>query len=61
MKIPLVQPSTAPTREDFAAFGPYCRQLNLRFATWAVLTPLRGTELLEEVRDQLITTNYNYP
>jgi radical SAM superfamily enzyme YgiQ (UPF0313 family) len=47
-------------KEDFAAFGPYCRKLGLRFASFAVLTPLPGTDLYEEVRDQLITRNYDF-
>lgn len=47
-------------KEDFAAFGPYCRKLNLRFATFAVLTPLPGTDLYQEVKDRLITRNYDF-
>lgn len=46
-------------KEDFAAFGPYCRKLKLRYATFAVLTPLPGTDLYEEVQDRLITRNYD--
>ena len=47
-------------REDFAAFGPYCRKLGLRFASFAVLTPLPGTDLYEDVKDRLITRNYDF-
>lgn len=47
------------TRQDFAAFGPYCRKLGLRFATFAVLTPLPGTDFYAEVKDRLITHNYD--
>ena len=47
------------TRQDFAAFGPYCRKLGLRFATFAVLTPLPGTDFYEAVKDRLITPNYD--
>ena len=47
------------TKEDFAAFRPYCEKLGLRFATFAVLTPLPGTDLYEEVKDRLITRNYD--
>ncbi len=47
------------TRQDFAAFAPYCRKLRLRFATFAVLTPLPGTDLMEQVKDRLITRNYD--
>jgi radical SAM superfamily enzyme YgiQ (UPF0313 family) len=48
------------TREDFAAFAPYCRKLGLRFATFAVLTPLPGTELYGETSGRLITHNYDF-
>jgi radical SAM superfamily enzyme YgiQ (UPF0313 family) len=47
------------TREDFAALRPYCRKLKLRFATFAVLTPLPGTDFRAQVEDQLITRNYD--
>lgn len=46
-------------KEDFAAFGPYCRKLKLRYATFAVLTPLPGTDLYAEVQDRMITRNYD--
>jgi radical SAM superfamily enzyme YgiQ (UPF0313 family) len=45
---------------DFAALRQYCRQLDLSFASFAVLTPLPGTDLYEEVRSQMITHNYEY-
>jgi radical SAM superfamily enzyme YgiQ (UPF0313 family) len=45
---------------DFAALRQYCRQLELNFASFAVLTPLPGTDLYEEVRSQMITHNYEY-
>jgi radical SAM superfamily enzyme YgiQ (UPF0313 family) len=48
------------TREDFAAFAPYCQKLGLRFASFAVLTPLPGTDLMAEVENQLITRNYDF-
>jgi len=47
-------------KNDFAAFRQYCRKLRLSFATFAVLTPLPGTDLYEELKDQLITCNYDY-
>jgi radical SAM superfamily enzyme YgiQ (UPF0313 family) len=47
-------------RADFAALRQYCRQLDLSFASFAVLTPLPGTDLYDEVRGQLITHNYEY-
>ncbi len=48
------------TRQDFAAFVRYCRTLRLSFISFAVLTPLPGTDLYEEVKSQLITRNYDY-
>ncbi len=47
------------TKSEFAYFGPYCERLGLNFATFAVLTPLPGTDLYAKVRDQLILTNYD--
>jgi len=47
-------------REDFAALRQYCRNLELNFATFAVLTPLPGTDLYDEVRSHLLTHNYDY-
>ena len=47
-------------KADFAALRQYCRQLDLNFATFAVLTPLPGTDLHEEVSSQMITHNYEY-
>jgi len=43
------------SRGDFAAFRRYCRSIGLSFASFAVLTPLPGTDLFEEVEDKLIT------
>jgi radical SAM superfamily enzyme YgiQ (UPF0313 family) len=48
------------TKADFGAFRQYCRALNLNFATFAVLTPLPGTDFYQEVEKQLITHNYDY-
>lgn len=48
------------TKEDFDALRQYCRQLGLSFASFAVLTPLPGTDLYYEMKDQLITHNYDY-
>jgi radical SAM superfamily enzyme YgiQ (UPF0313 family) len=47
-------------KEDFAALRQYCRKLELTYATFAVLTPLPGTDLYEDVRSQLLTHNYDY-
>lgn len=48
------------TRADFAELKKYCRRLKLDFATYSVLTPLPGTDLDREVRDRLITHNYDF-
>ena len=40
--------------EDFAALRRYVRELGLDFASFAVLTPLPGTDLLDEVEDRLL-------
>jgi len=48
------------TASEFAALRKYCRQLGLSYASYAVLTPLPGTDLYQEVRDQLITHNYDF-
>jgi radical SAM superfamily enzyme YgiQ (UPF0313 family) len=47
------------TKADFSAYRQYCRSLNLNFATFAVLTPLPGTDFYQEVEDRLITDNYD--
>jgi radical SAM superfamily enzyme YgiQ (UPF0313 family) len=41
--------------EDFAEFRDYCRSIDLDFASFAVLTPLPGTDLYDEVEDRLLT------
>jgi radical SAM superfamily enzyme YgiQ (UPF0313 family) len=48
------------TRDDFKDFRQYCLGLNLNYASFAVLTPLPGTDLYEEVKDYLITHDYDY-
>ena len=48
------------TRQDFAFFRQYCRGLGLSFPTFAVLTPLPGTDFYEEVKDRLITHDYDF-
>lgn len=48
------------TKEDFREFRRYCRRSGFNFATFSVLTPLPGTDFYEEVKDQLITYNYDY-
>jgi len=47
------------TREDFATLRTYCRRLDLNFASFAVLTPLPGTDLYAEVENRLITHDYD--
>jgi radical SAM superfamily enzyme YgiQ (UPF0313 family) len=48
------------TKADFSAFRQYCRDLDLTFATFAVLTPLPGTDFYMEVEDRLISRNYDH-
>ena len=47
-------------RHDFADLRQYCLSLDLPFIGFSVLTPLPGTDLYDEVKDQLITANYDY-
>jgi radical SAM superfamily enzyme YgiQ (UPF0313 family) len=46
--------------EDFATFRRYCHALNVDFASFAMLTPLPGTDFYAEVKDQLLTNDYDY-
>jgi radical SAM superfamily enzyme YgiQ (UPF0313 family) len=46
--------------EDFGALREYCHRLALNYASFAVLTPLPGTDLYHEVQDQLISRNYDH-
>jgi radical SAM superfamily enzyme YgiQ (UPF0313 family) len=48
------------TTDDFHACAAYCRALDLDFATFAMLTPLPGTDLYQDVKDRMITHNYDY-
>jgi hopanoid C-3 methylase len=47
-------------RRDFSDLRQYCLGLDLPFIGFSVLTPLPGTDLYDEVKDQLITSNYDY-
>ncbi len=47
-------------RQDFADLRQTCLDLDLPFIGFSVLTPLPGTDLYQEVKDRLITTNYDY-
>jgi radical SAM superfamily enzyme YgiQ (UPF0313 family) len=46
-------------KSDFRQLRDYLRELDLDVATFSIWTPLPGTKLYEETRDQLITDNYN--
>jgi radical SAM superfamily enzyme YgiQ (UPF0313 family) len=48
------------TKNDFAELRSYVRKLKLDFAGFAVLTPLPGTDLFNEVESRLITHNYDF-
>jgi radical SAM superfamily enzyme YgiQ (UPF0313 family) len=48
------------TRDDFAACARYCRSLKLDYATFAMLTPLPGTDLYDQVKDRLIVQDFDY-
>ncbi|MFH0990426.1 MAG: radical SAM protein [bacterium] len=54
----IVRPSF--TKQDFALLRQYCRRLTLNYASFAVLTPLPGTDLYRDVKNQLLTHNYDY-
>ena len=41
--------------DDFATLKDYCHELDLDFASFGVLTPLPGTDLMDEVQDSLIS------
>ena len=43
------------SEEDFAEFRRYCHSIDLSFASFAVLTPLPGTDFYDEVKDRLLT------
>ena len=47
------------SKEDFRAMKQYCKSLGLPLASFAVLTPLPGTDLFEETKESLITHNYD--
>ncbi len=47
-------------RRDFANLRQYCLDLDLSFIGFSVLTPLPGTDLYIEVKDRLVTGNYDY-
>jgi len=47
-------------RSDFIEFRKYCLNLDLEFIGFSVMTPLPGTDLYEDVKNELITTNYDF-
>jgi radical SAM superfamily enzyme YgiQ (UPF0313 family) len=47
-------------REDFAALRGYIRELDLDFASFAVLTPLPGTDLFDEFEDRLLVRDTDF-
>jgi radical SAM superfamily enzyme YgiQ (UPF0313 family) len=48
------------SKNDFKSFIKYCRSLGINFPSFAILTPLPGTDFYEEVKEQLIIHNYDY-
>ncbi len=47
-------------RQDFADMRRHARELDLNFVGFAVLTPLPGTDLYEQVKHNLVTRNFDY-
>jgi radical SAM superfamily enzyme YgiQ (UPF0313 family) len=47
-------------RKDFEDLRKHCLELDLNFIGFPVLIPLPGTDLYSEVKDNLITLNYDY-
>lgn len=47
-------------RRDFEDLRKHCFSLGFDFIGFSVLTPLPGTDLYEETRDKLISTNYDF-
>jgi len=45
---------------DFEDLRKHCLSLSLDFVAFSVLTPLPGTDLYQETKDRLISTNYDY-
>jgi radical SAM superfamily enzyme YgiQ (UPF0313 family) len=48
------------SRSDFKEFRTFCLKLDLDFIGFAVMTPLPGTDLYDEVKNELIIDNYDY-
>ncbi|MDD5772088.1 MAG: radical SAM protein [bacterium] len=45
---------------DFRELKDFCLKLDFNFIGFCVLTPFPGTDYYNEVKDKLITTNYDY-
>ena len=54
----MVDPSY--TEEDFSRLIEYVHYLDIDQPIFSILTPFPGTKLYEQVKDQLITDNYEY-
>ena len=48
------------THADFEAFRQYCRDLGLGFFAFSVLTPLPGTDFYEQVKDRMLTHDFEF-
>ena len=47
-------------KNDFRELRAYCRSLKLDYPSFAVLTPLPGTDLYDEVKNDLISRDYDH-
>jgi len=47
-------------KQDFKELTEFCRSQNFDFVGFSVLTPLPGTHLYKEVKDQMILRNFDY-
>lgn len=47
-------------RSDFADLRKYCLDLDLNFIGFPVLTPLPGADFYDDVKDRLVTSDYDY-
>lgn len=47
-------------RNDFRSLREYCRNLESGYPVFTVLTPLPGTKLYDDLKDEIMTTNYDH-
>jgi radical SAM superfamily enzyme YgiQ (UPF0313 family) len=47
-------------KQDFKDLTEFCKSQNFDFVGFSVLTPLPGTHLYKEVKDQMILRNFDY-